>query len=148
MKVLILHGPNLNRLGKREIAVYGNMGLEELNQRLEYMGQQWRMEIVCLQRNGEGELIDLIHGAEGNYDFLIFNPGAYAHYSYAIRDAIASINVPVLEVHLSNIHARESFREKSIIAPVCQGQVSGFGPLSYELALTAIRSKTQGDQKG
>lgn len=148
LNVLILHGPNLNRLGKRETSIYGCTTLDELNQRLMKLGRKWDMEIAFAQKNGEGELIELIHEAEGKYDFVIFNPGAYTHYSYALRDAIASVEVPVIEVHLSNVYAREAFREKSVIASECVGQVTGFGLLSYELALTAIRSRIQDDQKG
>jgi 3-dehydroquinate dehydratase II len=138
-KVLVLHGPNLNRLGKREPEVYGRMTLEELDERLRRLGSRWGMEVTCFQSNIEGELIDRIHSAEDEFDYIILNPGAYTHYSYALRDAIASVRIPVLEVHLSNVHAREPFRHTSVTAPVCRGQVSGFGALSYEMALYAVR---------
>jgi 3-dehydroquinate dehydratase-2 len=138
-KVLILHGPNLNLLGKREKDVYGSASLDEINGQLVRKGKEWGLEVTCFQSNIEGELINQIHRAEGEFDYIILNPGAYTHYSYALRDAIASVNVPVLEVHLSNIHAREEFRHKSVTAPVCRGQIVGFGPLSYELALSAVR---------
>jgi 3-dehydroquinate dehydratase-2 len=138
LKVLVLHGPNLNRLGKREPEVYGHTGLEELNGRLIRLGSEWGLEVTAFQSNVEGELIDRIHQAEGVFNYIIFNPGAYTHYSIALRDAIASVQIPVLEVHLSNIHAREAFRHTSVTAPVCIGQISGFGPLSYEMALWAI----------
>jgi 3-dehydroquinate dehydratase-2 len=139
-KVLVLHGPNLNRLGKRETSIYGHVTLKDLNDRLIKKGKEWGCEVHTAQSNVEGELINHIHMAEGQYDYIILNPGAFTHYSYALRDAIASVEVPVVEVHLSNIHARESFRETSVTAPVCRGQIVGFGLLSYELALTAIKS--------
>ncbi|TCP70616.1 type II 3-dehydroquinate dehydratase [Baia soyae] len=138
-RVLILHGPNLNRLGKREPAIYGSETLDEINQRLKKIGDQLTFSVVTKQSNFEGELITEIHEAEGNFDYIVCNPGAYTHTSYAIRDAIASVEVPVIEVHLSNIHAREEFRKQSVTAPVCVGQISGFGSYSYDLALRAIR---------
>lgn len=141
MKVLVLHGPNLNLLGKRETAVYGKLTYDELNQRLINLGKELDLQVMVDQSNSEGTLIDRIHQAEGQFDAIVLNPGAYTHYSYALRDAIASVEVPVYEVHLSNIHAREAFREQSVTAPVCQGQIVGFGPLSYELALIAIHQK-------
>lgn len=143
IKVLVLHGPNLNRLGKREPSVYGEMTLAELNERLVQLGESWDLAVECRQSNVEGELITTIHQAEEAFSYIIFNPGAYTHYSYALRDAIASVSIPVIEVHLSNIHARESFRHTSVIAPVCRGQITGLGPLSYELALRAIKEWTQ-----
>lgn len=141
MKVLVLHGPNLNLLGKRETAVYGKLTYDQLNQRLINLGKELDLQVMVDQSNSEGTLIDRIHQAEGQFDAIVLNPGAYTHYSYALRDAIASVEVPVYEVHLSNIHAREAFRERSVTAPVCQGQIVGFGPLSYELALLAIHRK-------
>ncbi|MDQ0417427.1 3-dehydroquinate dehydratase-2 [Croceifilum oryzae] len=138
-RVLILHGPNLNRLGKREPEIYGSETLDEINQRLRKLGDRLTLSVVAKQSNYEGELITEIHEAEGNFDYIICNPGAYTHTSYAIRDAIASVEVPVIEVHLSNIHAREEFRKQSVTAPVCIGQISGFGSYSYDLALQAIR---------
>lgn len=142
-KVLVLHGPNLNLLGKREKQVYGQTSLTEINRRLISMGREWGLDVECFQSNIEGELINQIHGAESRFDYIIFNPGAYTHYSYALRDAITSVDVPVIEVHLSNIHAREAFRHTSVTAPVCRGQIVGFGPLSYELALSAVRQWSQ-----
>lgn len=141
MKVLVLHGPNLNLLGKREKGIYGKVTFDELNHRLISLGKDLGLEVEVAQSNSEGTLIDWIHQAEEQYHAIVLNPGAYTHYSYAIRDAIASVNVPVYEVHLSNIHSRESFREKSVTAPVCQGQIVGFGPLGYELAILAIQKK-------
>lgn len=145
VKVLVLHGPNLNRLGKRETDVYGKVTLDEINERLVLKGKEWGLHVSFAQSNIEGELIDYIHSAEGEFDYIILNPGAYTHYSYALRDAIASVEVPVFEVHLSNIHAREPFRHTSVTAPVCRGQIAGFGPLSYELALAAIHGLAEGE---
>lgn len=141
MKVLVLHGPNLNLLGKRETGIYGKLTFDKLNQRLKELGKDLNMEIEVAQSNSEGTLIDRIHQADNQYDAIVMNPGAYTHYSYAIRDAISSVDVPVYEVHLSNIHAREAFREKSVTAPVCQGQIVGLGPIGYELAILAIHKK-------
>lgn len=138
MKILVLHGPNLNLLGNRETEIYGKMTFHDLNQRLIAYGEELGMEVEIAQSNSEGALIDWIHQAEKKYHAVVFNPGAYTHYSYALRDAISSVDVPFYEVHLSNIHARESFREKSVIAPVCQGQIVGLGVIGYELALLAI----------
>lgn len=148
MDVLILHGPNLNRLGIRETAVYGRITLEKIDQRLRSIGEQIGIAITCKQHNSEGDLIDTIHSSEGHYEYIVFNPGAYTHYSYALRDAIASVDIPVIEVHLTNIHSREEFRGKSVIAPVCTGQVTGFGPLSYELALSVIHSRILQEREG
>lgn len=137
-KVLVLHGPNLNQLGKREPNVYGRQTLAELNRRLVDLGRDWGLEVETFQSNHEGELIDRIHAAEGRFDHLIINPGALTHYSYALRDALASVEVPAIEVHLSNIHNREAFRAHSVTAPVVAGQIVGFGFLSYELALRVV----------
>lgn len=137
LKVLVLNGPNLNRLGKREPEVYGKATLEDLKHRLTQIASENQVELTFAQTNAEGTLIDYLHNAEGIYDYIILNPGAYAHYSIAIRDAISSIQVPVIEVHISNIYAREEFRHNSVLAPVTVGQISGFGLNSYVLALMA-----------
>lgn len=137
-RVLVLHGPNLNRLGKREPGIYGKGTLEELNQGLKEKGRLWGIQVDTFQSNFEGELIEQVHAAEDHYAFLIINPGALTHYSYALRDALASVEVPAIEVHLSNIHGREPFRQQSVTAAVTEGQIVGFGPLSYELALLAV----------
>ena len=139
MKFLIVNGPNINMLGIREPDIYGTLTYEGL---LEYLkGEAARLgcEVEFFQSNSEGALIDRLHAAMGVYDGIVLNAGAYTHYSYAIRDAIAAIRLPVVEVHLSNIHAREEFRHTSVIAPVCRGQIAGFGPASYTLALHALR---------
>jgi 3-dehydroquinate dehydratase-2 len=137
LKVLVLNGPNLNRLGKREPDIYGTTTLTELEEQLKELALKNHVELDFAQTNSEGKLIDLIHAAEGSYDYIILNPGAFSHYSIAIRDAICSVQVPVIEVHISNIYAREEFRHKSILAPVTVGQISGFGIYSYTLALLA-----------
>jgi len=139
MRVLVLNGPNLNLLGQREPSVYGNTGLDVLVNMLKKYGEELGILVDHVQTNSEGELIDKLHGAIGQYEGIILNPGAYTHYSYAIRDAVASIDVPVLEVHISNIYAREEFRSRSVIAPVCVGQVSGLGIYGYQLALDYFR---------
>jgi 3-dehydroquinate dehydratase-2 len=137
MRVLVIHGPNLNLLGRREPHLYGEVTLDEINQRLDEFASREGIGIRCVQSNHEGEIIDLIGGAGDEYGAIIINPGAYTHTSIAIRDAISGSGVPTIEVHLSNIYARESFRHRSVIAPVCVGQISGFGPNSYILALKA-----------
>lgn len=137
-KVLILNGPNLNLLGKREPGVYGRDSYEAVCGRIAARARELGMEPSFFQSNSEEALIDALHQAMDVYDGVVLNAGAYTHYSYAIRDAIAAIRLPVIEVHLSNIHAREEFRHTSVLAPVCRGQISGFGPVSYLLALQAL----------
>jgi 3-dehydroquinate dehydratase II len=138
-KILLLNGPNLNLLGKREPGIYGEQTLRDLEERMKKLGEQNGVEVTCFQSNHEGNLIDRLQQAnEENYDGIIFNPGAYTHYSYAIRDCIAGITVPVIEVHISNIHARESFRHVSVTAPVTKGQIVGLGLKGYELAFEAL----------
>ncbi len=142
---LIINGPNLNRLGKREPGIYGAKTLDDLENELESLSAKLLMKVSFKQSNNEGEIIDLIHGADGQFQGIVLNAGAYTHYSYAIRDAIASVDVPVIEVHLSNVHAREEFRRESVIAPVTIGQISGFGFDSYKLALHALDNQFKGD---
>jgi len=141
VKVLVIHGPNLNLLGLREPEVYGSITLEEINQRLRAHAADKGIELRTFQSNHEGAIIEAIHQAVGWADGLVINPGAYTHYSYAIRDAIAAVGLPAVEVHLSNVQAREDFRHLSVISPVCLGQIAGFGWHSYVLGLEALRVK-------
>jgi 3-dehydroquinate dehydratase II len=137
-KILILHGPNLNLLGLREPEVYGALTLEDINARLVEVGKEWGAEVHTLQSNSEGALIDALHAAREWASGVVFNPGAYTHTSVALRDAIAAIEIPVVEVHLSNVYAREEFRHKSLLAAVCLGKISGFGWRSYLMGLQAL----------
>lgn len=146
MKILCLNGPNLNRLGKREPAIYGSETLEDVQNNLMAHGHKFNADVDCKQSNHEGELIDWLHEAEDErFDGIIFNPGAYTHTSYAIRDAISSISIPVIEVHISNIHSRESFRHLSVLAPVCMGQICGLGTFGYTLALETFLHRRKGE---
>ncbi|HHV60459.1 MAG TPA: type II 3-dehydroquinate dehydratase [Clostridiaceae bacterium] len=138
-RVLVVNGPNLNLLGSREKDYYGTKTLEEINEEVSKYASSHNIEVDFFQSNHEGEIIDRIHFARGKYDIIIINPGAYTHYSIAIRDAIRAIEIPVIEVHLSNIYDREEFRSKSVVAPACCGQISGFGSNSYLVAMEAAR---------
>ena len=137
-KILILHGPNLNLLGTREPEVYGSLTLDDINSRLVEAGQNFGAEIRTYQSNGEGALIDALHEAREWASGVVFNPGAYTHTSVALRDAIAAIGIPVIEVHISNVYAREEFRHKSLLAGVCLGKITGFGWQSYQMGLQAL----------
>lgn len=136
-KIIVINGPNLNLLGIREKDIYGTGSLEEIESSLKSEAQLMEIELDFIQSNHEGEIIDKIHQARGKYHAIIINPGAFTHYSIAIRDAIKAVEIPTIEVHITNIHAREEFRSKSVLAPVCVGQICGFGAMSYKLALKA-----------
>ena len=136
---LVLHGPNLNLLGEREPDIYGNLSLAEIDRRIAAIGSKLGFTIRCYQSNSEGALIDTLHEARQWANGIIFNPGGYTHTSVALHDAILAIKIPVVEVHLSNPQAREDFRHRSLIAPVCIGTIAGFGWKSYELAIYALQ---------
>lgn len=137
-RVLVLSGPNLNLLGTREPEVYGVLTLEEIHRRVRARGEALGVAIDTAQSNAEGELIDRIQEARYTAAGIVFNPGAYTHTSYALRDAISAVGLPVIEVHLSNTAARERFRHRSVLAPVALGTIAGLGPIGYELALEAL----------
>jgi len=136
-KILVIHGPNLNLLGEREEEIYGSIRLEDINRSLTEQAKEKGLEIELYQSNHEGEIVDKIGQVRNQVDCLVINPAAYTHTSVAIRDALLAVKIPVIEVHLSNIYKREEFRHKSLISSVCVGQISGFGPDSYRLALEA-----------
>lgn len=137
MNILIINGPNLNLLGRREPGVYGDDSLEEIQREILEKAKKMGIEVAFFQSSHEGAIIDALHEAMDSYDGVVLNAGAYTHYSYAIRDAIAAIKIPVVEVHMSNVYAREEFRHTSVIAPVCAGSIAGFGKNSYILGLRA-----------
>ena len=147
-RILVLHGPNLNLLGTREPEVYGRTTLGDINELLRIRAVEAGVDVIdFLQSNYEGELVEAIQKARGRYDFILLNAGALTHYSIALRDAIAAVPVPVIEIHLSNIHRREEFRHTSVIAPVVMGQICGFGVDSYIAALDIAIRKIQTDTK-
>jgi 3-dehydroquinate dehydratase-2 len=137
-KILVIHGPNLNLLGKREPEVYGKMSLKDINARISSAAKARGATVKFTQTNSESEIVDALQGAMGWADGIILNPGAFTHYSYVIYDAVLACGVPTIEVHLSNIYKREEFRRKSLVAPGCVGQITGFGYRSYLLALSAF----------
>ncbi|MBE0447543.1 MAG: type II 3-dehydroquinate dehydratase [Actinobacteria bacterium] len=136
-KLLVIHGPNLNLLGMREVAVYGNVTIDGINRMVEEEAGKYSLDVDFYQSNHEGDIVDKIQEAVRGYDCIIINPGALTHYSIAVRDALVAVDIPVIETHLSNIYKREDFRHKSVIASIAVGQISGFGPQSYVLAVRA-----------
>ena len=150
MKIVVIQGPNLNMLGVREQHIYGPMKLEEIHAQMKTFAEQNKIEVEFFQSNLEGEIVDRIQECLGDADGIIINPAAYSHTSIAIRDAIAAVELPTIEVHLSNIHAREEFRQKSVTAEVCAGVIAGVGPFGYHLAMigmTQIISEIQAMQE-
>lgn len=142
-KILIMHGPNLNLLGEREPGIYGDTNFDTLNAHLIEYADALGLEAEIFQSNHEGALIDKLHESRKEFAGVVLNAGAYTHYSYAIADAIKAIRIPVIEVHISNVFARDQFRSHSVIAPVCSGSISGFGLLSYELGVKALAEMTK-----
>ncbi|KIL45959.1 type II 3-dehydroquinate dehydratase [Jeotgalibacillus campisalis] len=148
MAYLLLNGPNLNRLGLREPDIYGTATLSDVEKKLKRLADSHNTDLQVKQSNHEGDLIDAIHRAADEGIFgIIFNPGAYSHTSYALRDAISSVDLPVIEVHISNIHAREAFRHTSLLSAVTAGQIVGLGVFGYELALTALMEQNKGESE-
>jgi 3-dehydroquinate dehydratase-2 len=145
--ILVIHGPNLNLLGKRQVEVYGPTTLEDINKSLQSLAAELGVSMKAVQLNGEGEIVDEIQKASGAHSAIVINPGAFTHYSVAIADAVAAVDIPVVEAHLSNIYAREEFRHRSVIAPVAAGQISGFGPQSYILAFRAAAELSRSSGK-
>ncbi len=139
IKVSLIHGPNLNMLGSREPEFYGRDSLDDINRKIKQHAQQLDIEVRILQSNHEGEIVDALHDARSWADAIVINPGALTHYSYTLRDAITAIRLPAVEVHLSNVHAREEFRRHSVISPVVSGQIVGLGTIGYLLALEAVK---------
>lgn len=138
-KILVMLGPNLNMVGVREKGIYGEETAQSISEQIKSFADGQGFSVEIYQSNHEGDLIDKIHAARGNFDGVVINAGALTHYSYALRDAIACVKIPFVEVHMSNIHAREEFRHTSVIAPVCAGQIAGFGKNSYFLAIMALK---------
>ncbi|MDD5945936.1 MAG: type II 3-dehydroquinate dehydratase [Clostridia bacterium] len=142
-KICLIHGPNINFTGIREKGVYGTLTYDQINEKIREKADELGLEVEIFQSNHEGAIIDKIQECYGKADGIVINPGAYTHYSYAIRDALASVDMPVIEIHMSNIHKREQFRHTSVTVPVCVGQLCGFGWHGYLLALEAIKMQLE-----
>ena len=147
MKILVVNGPNINMLGIREKNIYGNLSYPKLIEMIEEKSKELKIQVECFQNNIEGEIINKIQSAYAQYDGIIINPAAYTHYSIAILDAIKAVSIPTVEVHLSNIHSREEFRHRSVTASACVGQISGFGPYGYLMALDYFKQRGAIDEK-
>lgn len=147
LKILLIHGPNLNLLGWREPSIYGTVSLDEINARMKKVAAENNAELTVFQSNSEGALVDAIHDARNWADGIVINPGAYSHYSIALRDALSAVKLPTIEVHLSNIHAREEFRHKLVLTPVCVGMICGLGWRSYLYGLQALISVLEEERK-
>ena len=143
MKILVINGPNLNLLGEREPGIYGDQSYSALSEMVMDKADELGVKCEIFQSNHEGAIIDKLHSARKDFDGVVLNAGAYTHYSYAIRDAIAAIRIPVIEVHISNVFARDEFRKNSVIAPVCKGSISGFGLAGYLMAMDALAKYSQ-----
>ena len=138
-KIIVLHGINLNMFGQRDPKQYGNITLDGINNQLKRLARELKLEIICFQTNHEGEMVEKIHEShQNNMDGVLINPGAWTHYSYGLQDALAILDIPIVEVHMSHVHSREKFRQFSVVAPVAKGQISGFGVNSYLLGLRAL----------
>lgn len=147
LKILLMHGPNLNLLGWREPGIYGTISFDEINARMKKVAAENNVELTVFQSNSEGALVDAIHDARNWADGIVINPGAYSHYSIALRDALSAVKLPTIEVHLSNIHAREEFRHKLVLTPVCVGMICGLGWRSYLYGLQALIAILQEEKK-
>ena len=147
MKIMVINGPNINMLGVREPGVYGVQSYSDLEEYIEKYAETIGVETVVMQSNSEGDIIDYIHYALGKYDGIVINPGAYTHYSYAIFDALQSVNLPTVEIHISNIHKREEFRHKSVTAPACIGQICGLGFMGYTLAMDYLLKNIEAEEE-
>lgn len=147
LKILLIHGPNLNLLGWREPGIYGTVGFDEINARMKRVAEENDTELRVFQSNSEGALVDAIHDARNWADGIVINPGAYSHYSIALRDALSAVKLPTIEVHLSNIHAREEFRHKLVLTPVCVGMICGLGWRSYLYGLKSLIAILQEEKK-
>ncbi len=147
LKILLIHGPNLNLLGWREPGIYGTVGFDEINLRMKKVAEENKAELKVFQSNSEGALVDAIHEVRNWADEIVINPGAYSHYSIALRDALSAVKLPTIEVHLSNIHAREEFRHRLVLTPVCVGMICGLGWRSYLYGLQSLIAILQEKKK-